>query len=292
MIDSLTHTLFGFTLYGTVNKEQVTKKEKAAFFLTSVGSSLIPDIDVISKWWDTEGMYQMWHRGITHSLFVTPLWALFFYLSSRYLLRVNDRRIFFLALIGVWIHCTSDLFNAWGTGYFEPFSQIRISIGTIPIIDFVVWVIIFLTWFSVRLFKTKRLPKHYYYRIGFAFIAFHFIVQTIQGYIVLQPYYAENDHVSLTASFVPWNFQVITKNKERVQIYSDNLFKEKELLATIESKEDANLDELFAKNPKAKTLYEWSPFVVVVDDENRLGIYDPRFYRNGKSFLFEYIEKK
>ncbi|SNS40315.1 hypothetical protein SAMN05446037_100999 [Anaerovirgula multivorans] len=30
-------------------------------------------------------------------------------------------------------------------------------------------------------------------------------------------------------------------------------------------------------------------FVVVVEDDKRLGIYDPRFYRNGESFLFQYI---
>jgi inner membrane protein len=31
--------------------------------------------------------------------------------------------------------------------------------------------------------------------------------------------------------------------------------------------------------------------LVVVDDEQRLGIYDPRFYDNGKSFLYEYMGK-
>lgn len=59
----------------------------------------------------------------------------------------------------------------------------------------------------------------------------------------------------------------------------------------LHSQETADLTQLFETNPKAKTLQEWSPFVVVVDDEKRLGVYDPRFYRNGQSFLFEFMEK-
>ncbi|QRG65865.1 hypothetical protein [Brevibacillus choshinensis] len=54
----------------------------------------------------------------------------------------------------------------------------------------------------------------------------------------------------------------------------------------------ANLYSLFHGNPKAQALYEWAPFVVVIDNEETLGIYDPRFYRNRESFLHESISKK
>jgi inner membrane protein len=76
-----------------------------------------------------------------------------------------------------------------------------------------------------------------------------------------------------------------------VTIFQDNLFQEAKERYVLYSKEDANLDYLFSRRPEAKTLYEWSPFVVVVDDGKRLGLYDPRFYRNGQSFLYEYIER-
>ncbi|WP_143756758.1 hypothetical protein [Paenibacillus peoriae] len=60
-------------------------------------------------------------------------------------------------------------------------------------------------------------------------------------------------------------------------------------MAKLPSKDEANLDSLFAGNPKAQTLVQWSPFVVVVDDGQRLGVYDPRFYRKGQSFLYEFM---
>jgi len=292
-IDTITHTLFGLTLYGSVkNKESMEKNEKIAFFVTAVGASQIPDIDVISKLWDTEGLYQMWHRGITHSIFLTPIWALLFYIICRYLLKVSNRKIYFLGLLAVVIHNTSDLFNAWGTGYLEPFSSIRITFGTVPIIDFTVWIILLITWLFVK-WKKKSLnrPIYPYYRVALCLIAVHFTVQTIQGYLVAKPFYEQYDQVALSASFIPWDYQVIAKKDGVVDIYSDNLFVQPEKMVTIESKENADLDLLFSQRPEAKTLYEWSPFVVVVDDGEKLGVYDPRFYRNGQSFLFEYIEK-
>lgn len=77
-MDTITHTLFGLSLYGAVDKQKMDKNSRRAYLLTTVGASQIPDIDVISRLWDTEGLYQMWHRGITHSVFLTPLWAILF----------------------------------------------------------------------------------------------------------------------------------------------------------------------------------------------------------------------
>lgn len=41
------------------------KELKKPLFVTAVAGSIIPDIDVISRFWDTEGLYQMWHRIYT-----------------------------------------------------------------------------------------------------------------------------------------------------------------------------------------------------------------------------------
>ncbi|KOP81829.1 metal-dependent hydrolase [Cytobacillus solani] len=287
-MDSITHTLFGLTLYGTVDKKKLDKKHKQAYLVTAVGASLIPDIDVVSSFWDTEGMYQMWHRGITHSIFLTPLWALFFSLLCLLLFKVKDIKLFFLGWLAVIIHTTSDLFNAWGTGYLEPVSSIRMTFGTIPIVDFVLWMIMGIAYiFS----KRKRTKSPLYFRMAWMFIILHFMVQTIQGVFIYSQYDENYDQVALSAGFIPWTYSVITKKDEEVSIFSDSLFQKKREQYVLHSSEDANLDMLFDKRPEAKTLYDWAPFVVLVDDDDRIGLYDPRFYRNGQSFLFEYIEK-
>jgi inner membrane protein len=285
-LDTITHTLFGLSLYGSVNKNEMDKRTKLAYLFTSVGASQIPDSDVISQLWDSEGLYQMWHRGITHSIFLTPVWVILFYVLCYLFFRVRDKRLFFLGWIAVVIHDTSDLFNAWGTGYLEPFSKMRITFGTISIIDFVFWIIIGVAFFLSRRNKAIR---PFYFRIAWVLIVLHVFVQSVQGYYFYQKYNKEYDQIALSAGFIPTTFQVITKKESTVTVFEDGIFQPKKKLYVIESKEEADLELLFSKKPAAKTLYQWAPFVVVIDDGKQLGIYDPRFYRNGQSFLYEYI---
>ncbi|WP_100334160.1 metal-dependent hydrolase [Bacillus alkalisoli] len=288
-MDTITHTLFGATIYGGIDKRNDDKKTKRALFVTAIAASQIPDIDVISSLWDTEGMYQMWHRGITHSLFMVPVWALLFFLLSMIYLKQRDIRFFYVSLIAVFVHNTSDLFNAWGTGYLEPFSATRVTFGTIPIVDFVFWLIMGVGFFSRKYWKGHR---HQLYRLVGVLIVAHVAIQSAQGYALYKKYEAEYDQLALSASFIPWHYSIIGKQGDTVTIKDVALFTEPKVQYTIQSAEEADLDKLFSEVPEAKTLYEWSPFIVIVDDDTQLGIYDPRFYRNGQSFLFEYIEKQ
>ncbi|WP_108670218.1 metal-dependent hydrolase [Peribacillus acanthi] len=287
-MDSITHTLFGICQYGVIKKEKLSKRERRAFLTASLVANQIPEIDVVSRLWDTAGQYQMWHRGITHSILMAPLWALLIYFLIALIFKIKDKKIFWLSLIGVFIHDTSDLFNAWGTGYLEPFSQVRITFGTIPIIDFVIWFIIFVTFV---LSKRNKLNAPRYYQYAWIAILLHIFLQSAQGYTLFHSYQQSHDEVALSATFLPWKYDVITKNGEDVVIYGDSLLSDPIIKYKLHSYEQAELDDLFKHNPKAKTLYEWSPFVVIVNDDNVLGVYDPRFYRNGQSFLFEYMEK-
>ncbi|HAQ08712.1 MAG TPA: metal-dependent hydrolase, partial [Bacillus bacterium] len=249
-MDTITHTLFGLALYGAVDKTHMEKSRKHAYLVTAVGASQIPDIDVISKFWDNEGLYQMWHRGITHSVFLTPLWAGLFVLLSLLLFKVRDPKLFFLGWIAVLIHNSSDLFNAWGTGYLEPFSDIRISFGTIPIIDFVFWIIIGAAFIASRRNKSKS-PA--YFKYAWVFIALHLIVQSVQGWTIYGQYKDDYDQIALSAGFIPWTYTVITKNETEVAIFQDNLFTEKNLQYELTSAEGTDLNGLFEEKPESRT---------------------------------------
>ncbi|ASS74793.1 hydrolase [Tumebacillus algifaecis] len=288
-MDTVTHTLFGILLYKAINKEEMSKELKHSFLLTSLVGSQIPDIDVISQLWDTAGQYLMWHRGITHSIFLVPGWALLLSIVCFLIWRTKDRRIFYLGLLAVFIHDTSDIFNAWGTGYFEPFSQARLTFGTIPIIDLTIWAIILGAFIFNRV--RKHVPSHKVFKAAWCLIAAHILIQSVQGYAIYQSVDDRYEQVALAAEFVPWNYQVIGKRGNVVEISKATVWSEPVLIRTLPTATNANLDDLFAQNPAAKTLQQWSPFVVVVDDEKQLGIYDPRFFRNGQSFLFEFIDK-
>ncbi|MEW9668884.1 metal-dependent hydrolase [Ammoniphilus sp. 3BR4] len=286
-MDTITHTLFGITIYKAINKEEMTKPVKHSLLFTSLIGSQIPDIDVISKWWDQEGLYLMWHRGITHSIFLVPVWALFLSVICYYIWKVKDRRLFYTGLLAVFIHNTSDIFNAWGTGYLEPFSNMRLTFGTVPIIDFVVWTIILCGFIFTRL---RKYPTHQVFKVVGLLIAVHFLIQSAHGFAIYQNMKGNYDQIALAADFVPWNYKVIGKIDQRVEISEATSWGTPKLETQLETAPEADLEHLFRENKRARTLYEWAPFVVVVKEEGRFGIYDPRFYRDGQSFLFEYIE--
>ncbi|WP_215112723.1 metal-dependent hydrolase [Exiguobacterium sp. s63] len=286
-MDTITHTIFGLTLYGAADKRDLQQHEKRALFVTTLVGSQIPDSDVISRLWDTEGMYQMWHRGITHSIFLVPLFALLIYILVRLLFRVTDIRYFWWALLSVFIHNTSDLFNAWGTGYFEPISDVRITFGVIPIVDFVYWGIFLVAW----LFARKQEVRYKTYRYAWAALVLYVAIQSAQGAYLYQAYADEHDEVALSASFIPTQFTVITKSDENVSLFKDSIYQKSTLQYELTSAEKTNLEPLFEVNQEARTLTKWSPFVVVVANEERLGVFDPRFYDGESSFLYEYIER-
>lgn len=289
-MDSVTHTLFGLTLYGAVDKSTMTKNEKRALLVTALAGSQIPDMDVISSWWDTTGRYQMWHRGITHSLFMVPVWGAFIAGSVRALFGVRGWFWVLFAMLAVWIHNTSDIFNAWGTGYFEPFSSARLTLGTIPIVDVVFWLIM-ATGFLLARSGRGRFRAHRVFRIVWVLMAVHVLAQSVQGTMLVNSLKADFEQTVLTADFIPGVFTVVGKRDGEVQLLRGSVWSEWQTVAILESREDTDLQPLFAKNPKAETLFEWSPFVVIVNDEERVGLYDPRFYRNGESFLYEFVEK-
>ncbi|WP_018924790.1 metal-dependent hydrolase [Salsuginibacillus kocurii] len=287
-MDTVTHTLFGLVLYGSVDKTNMDRRTKTVFLTTAVVGSQIPDIDVVSSFFDDEGQYQWWHRGITHSLFMVPVFAFILSWLAQKIGKIRDKRLFWLALLAVLIHNVSDAFNTWGTGLFEPFSSQRIAFGTIPIVDLTIWSIM-LIGFLYRMFKKGS--THRLYHVVWLVIAAHFLIQTVQGYVIYQQYEDDYEQHVVSARFAPWHFSIIGNEGAHVEIIHDTVWGEPEVAYEFESAEEADLSQLFADRPEAEVVMEWSPFVVIVDDDETLGVFDPRFYRNGQSTVFEYIEK-
>lgn len=291
-MDTITHALFGLVIHRSLDKHMLSKEMKRALLFTSVVGSEIPDIDVISQLWDTGGRYLMWHRGITHSVFLIPLWAALLTCLSAVFWRIRDaaflKRLGWIGLLAVFIHDTSDIFNAWGTGYLEPFTHARLTFGTVPIVDLTIWVIVagafLLAWLrrqhAARIFRTAA-----------CLILLQFLSQSAQGYMIHQSMKDQYEQTVLAATFVPGTFQVIGKKPGLIEISEASLWQPTRLLYTLPTADDADLGPLFARNPEAKTLYEWAPLVAVVDDGKQLAIFDPRFYSRGGSFLYESMEK-
>ena len=98
----------------------------------------IPDIDFISSFWLDTPSALLAHRGFTHSFLFCGLITLFFALLAERLHRPHNIHLGKWSLFfggAIFIHIFLDAFNNYGVGWFEPFSNRRISFNIIYVAD-------------------------------------------------------------------------------------------------------------------------------------------------------------
>jgi len=139
-MDSLTHIVLGAAIGEVLAGRRLGKK---ALLLGAIAQSL-PDIDFVASFW-LDTARDVWaHRGITHSfLFLLVMTPLLSWLARRLYPRSGMSRKDWWLFFGLqlFIHIFIDAFNAYGTGWFEPFNHDRIAFHVLFVADpfFSVW---------------------------------------------------------------------------------------------------------------------------------------------------------
>jgi len=139
-MDSLTHIALGACIGDAILGRKIGKR---AMFLGAVSQS-IPDIDFIASGWMDTSSSLLAHRGFTHSFLFGILIVFFISMVSEYWFRKHDislRTWLFFFGIEIVVHLFLDAFNAYGIGWFEPFSNYRVSFNAIFVADpfFSIW---------------------------------------------------------------------------------------------------------------------------------------------------------
>ena len=139
-MDSLTHIAIGACIGDLFLGKKIGKK---AMLYGAIAASL-PDVDFIASFWLNSADDLMAHRGFTHSFAFGSLFILALAFLFRHRHRVENIPIkTWLIFMSVEIasHLFLDAFNAYGIGWFEPFSHKRISFNVIFVADpfFSVW---------------------------------------------------------------------------------------------------------------------------------------------------------
>jgi len=154
-MDSLTHIVLGAAIGELLAGRTLGKK---ALLIGAVANSL-PDIDFIASFWLPTARDVWAHRGITHSfLFVALMTPLLGFLAHRSFSNrtslarrslsktstptgtaagsgmTRQRWLLFFG-IELFTHLFIDAFNAYGTGWFEPFTHERISFHVLFVAD-------------------------------------------------------------------------------------------------------------------------------------------------------------
>ncbi|KPK08236.1 MAG: hypothetical protein AMJ64_03920 [Betaproteobacteria bacterium SG8_39] len=158
-MDTLTHALSGAlaaraTAPTTAPLRAIPRRVAAGFFACAA-----PDLDfVIGFLGPVE--YLQFHRGVTHSLLMLPLWALPLAWVLAKLLREPGgwRALYGICALALCAHIVGDLITSFGTMVLAPFSDWRASIGTTFIIDLWFSGIIVAGLIAAAVFRRTRLP--------------------------------------------------------------------------------------------------------------------------------------
>ncbi|HNP24249.1 MAG TPA: metal-dependent hydrolase [Panacibacter sp.] len=133
-MDSLTHIALG----ACAGELLLGKKLGRPALLWGAIAQSFPDVDFLAATWMSPADNLLAHRGFTHSLLFTALltpilailaarWHRSHNISSKEWLR-------FFAL-GLMLHIFIDAFNVYGTAWFEPFSDYRVTFNTLYVAD-------------------------------------------------------------------------------------------------------------------------------------------------------------
>jgi inner membrane protein len=139
-MDSLTHIAIGACIGDLFLGKKIGKK---AMLYGAIAASL-PDIDFLAALWLNTADNLMAHRGITHSFlfaFAVVAGLAFFFRHRHRVENIPIKTWLFFMATEILLHLFLDAFNAYGVGWFEPFSHSRFSFNSIFVADpvFSIW---------------------------------------------------------------------------------------------------------------------------------------------------------
>ena len=137
-MDTLTHALSGMLLARATASTRTDKPQLPLYVRMWCGflAAAFPDADFVTRYFGSLS-YLEYHRGVTHSVLMLPLWAVILSFTFFFIWRRRYPWQMFLAVsaMSVMIHIVADVITAYGTMVLSPLSDWRLSMPTTFIID-------------------------------------------------------------------------------------------------------------------------------------------------------------
>ena len=297
-MDSLTQIVLGAAVGEAVLGRKVGNKA----ILYGAIAGTIPDLDIFaSHFTDTVSALAI-HRGFTHSIIFSLLFApIFGWLVSRYESYKDFKGwswLFFWALI---THPMLDAHTTWGTQFFWPL-DLRLAFKTIFVIDplytlpFLVFLI--LAMLQKRTSEKRRLYNGLGLTISTAYLALTFILKDVaithfEDELLMQNIdYNELDTRPSPLNTILWNANVETKNAYLLGTYS--FFDTKDITFEAYPKNHELLGDL-VENEKVKRMIAISEGWYTINKvDDQLYFNDLRFgllsmAPQSQNFVFKYL---
>lgn len=178
-MDTLTHALSGALAARATAPKSPRADQLPLGARTWVGflAAAFPDSDFLVRLIDPVSYLTVYHRGVTHSLFLLPLWAillaLIFFALTRG--RFPWRAFIGVSALSIAVHILGDVITAFGTMIFAPLSYVRVAVPTTFIIDPYFTAIIAAALFASFAARRPQLPA----RLGAATLGVYVGMQAV-----------------------------------------------------------------------------------------------------------------
>lgn len=232
-MDTLTHALSAM-LAARASQSAVTKPGQLSLTARSWAgffAGAFPDSDFIVMLFGTS-TYLNYHRGVTHSLILMPLWAgllaWLFSLFSRG--RYTWRAFYGVCLLSLGVHIFGDVITNYGTMVFAPFSDYKLSFSTTFIIDWYFTGIIVLG--LIASFISKQYKRHFALA-GFSLLMCYVLAQAGWQRMAREAAYASIPHKILDQATLavlpqpvsPFNWKIVVATPDRYFVRYLNLYR-------------------------------------------------------------------
>lgn len=141
-MDPISHALIGVAIGGLAGSDQAP-----AVYWGIVAGAVGPDCDIVVRWVRGRHAYLKAHRGPTHS----PIGLVLLAAATALVLRliwpdVALGAVFAWTLVGAVSHVAFDVLNAYGTQALWPWSQRRLALDILQIVELPLVVVFGLAW--------------------------------------------------------------------------------------------------------------------------------------------------
>lgn len=296
-MDSLTQIVLGAAVGEAVLGKKIGNK--AIFYGAIAGT--IPDLDVLaSNFTDTVTALEI-HRGFTHSILFSLLFApIFAFIVTKYEKYKNRKDwiiFFFLTLV---THPILDAQTTWGTQLFWPLN-IRLSFKNVFVID-PLYTIPFLVFLILAMFQKRTSKKRRFYNnLGLIISSSYLVLTFILKGISYKTFTKELDKQSIVYSEIdtkpsPLNTILWTANVETEDAFligNSSFFDENPIQFSSYSKNHHLLGDII-NHPKTKRMIAISKgWYTINKKDNQLYFNDLRFGTlsikpNAQNFVFKY----
>ncbi|PKR80224.1 metal-dependent hydrolase [Brumimicrobium salinarum] len=296
-MDSLTQIVLGAAVGEAVLGKKVGNR--AMFYGAIAGT--IPDLDVISSFFvDTVTALEV-HRGFTHSILFSILFAPIF---GFIIAKIDSYKSFkgwtLLFFWGFFTHPILDAHTTWGTQLFWPF-DIRLAFKTIFVID-PLYTLPFLTFLILAMFQKKDSPKRQFYNrtgliVSSSYLALTFLlkglafVQFTNALEQQKISYQEIETKPAPMNTVLWSANVKRENDFLIGSYS--FFDQSEITYSSYPKNHELIGHLMDNEKMRRMIHISKGWFTITQKEEELFYNDLRFgllstKENANNFVFQY----